>query len=286
MKTTTLHDSTIQQLIQWATNRETVRAMLLTSSFANPHAVVDRLSDYDVILVVRDVHPFFTDRSWLQDSDYGFECVSNVIQFADGLKIDFTLWPIALMQQIAAAPALPDELDAGYIVLLDKDHLTAGMASPTYRAYIPTPPTDQEYQKFIEEFFSDAPYVAKCLWRDELLPAKWCLDYDMKHVYLRPLLEWRVAIENNWSRPAAGALGKGLKKKLSPDLWAQLESCYAGAAINDNWNALYNTMAFFGRIAREVGAALGYTYPAALEEGVTAFVRRMQQIAHERESYC
>jgi hypothetical protein len=41
---------------------------------------------------------------------------------------------------------------------------------------------EETYQTLIQDFFSDAPYVAKCLWRDELLPAKWCLDYDMKYI--------------------------------------------------------------------------------------------------------
>jgi len=93
------------------------------------------------------------------------------------------------VRRIVQAPALPAELDAGHRVLLDKDHLTDEMQSPTYRAYIPVRPTNGVYQTTINDFFSDAPYIAKCLLRGELLPAKWCLDYDMKHVYLRPMLE-------------------------------------------------------------------------------------------------
>lgn len=293
MQTILQSDPIIQQLLHWAASRDAVRALLLTSSRATPHAVVDILSDYDVILVVRDLHPFYTDRSWLQhfgqvlvsywdpihpDPTTGLARVGNVIQFVDNFRIDFTLWPVALAQAMAAAPTLPDELDAGYSILLDKDHLLDDMAPPTYRAYIPTPPTNQAFQTLIEEFFSDAPHLAKCLWRDELLPAKWCLDYDMKHVYLRPLLEWRMAIDHNWAAPA-GSMGKGLKKQLPPALWTQLESCYAGATIADNWVAFYNTMALFGQVAREVGVALGYVYPVELEQRVTAYVQKIQHLA-------
>ena len=211
--------------------------MLLTSTRAIPNAPVDIFSDYDVVLVVEDIHPFFEDRSWLEDfgevlvvywdpiysdPDYGIEKIANVTQYADGLKIDFTLWPVELLRKIIQAPALTAELDAGYRILLDKDRLTEGMKPPTYSAYIPVPPTDEAYQKWIEDFFSDAPYVAKCLLRGELLPAKWCLDYDMKHVYLRPMLEWRVEFEHGWSIPV-GSLGKGLKKRLPPEIWSQLE---------------------------------------------------------------
>jgi len=289
------HD-VISRLIQWAEQWDSVRAMLLTSTRAIPNAPVDILSDYDVVLVVEDIHPFFEDRSWLEDfgevlvvywdpiysdPDYGIEKFANVIQYADGLKIDFSLWPVELLQKILQAPALQAELDAGYRVLLDKDRLTEGMQPPTYRAYIPTPPTEQVYQKTIEEFFSDAPYVAKCLLRDELFPVKWCLDYDMKHVYLRPMLEWRMELDHGWSVPT-GALGKGLKKRLPPEIWSQLESTYAGADIADNWEALFRTMALFRQAAIEVGKGLGYIYPHDLDQRVTDYVKDMQRRLDER----
>ena len=261
----------ISKLVQWAERRESIRAMLLTSTRAIPTASVDVFSDYDVVLVIKNIRPFFEDRSWLADfgevlvvycdpiyadPDYGIEKFANVTQYADGLKIDFTLWPVELMRRIVQAPLLQAELDAGYLVLMDKDHLTDDLQPPTYRAYIPTPPTEQVYQKTIEDFLSDPPYVAKCLLRDELLPAKWCLDYDMKHIFLRSMLEWRMELDQGWSVPT-GALGKGLKKRVPPEIWSQLENTYAGADIAENWEALFRTMALFRQVAVEVGEGLG-----------------------------
>jgi Streptomycin adenylyltransferase. len=286
-----VEDPVIAKLIQWAEGRDAIRAMLLTSTRAVPNATVDELSDYDVVLVVEDIHPFHEERSWLKDfgevlvtywdpiypdPEYGLEKFGNVIQYADGLKIDFTLWPLALLQKIVQSPALPAEMDAGYRILLDKDNLTQAIKSPTYTAYIPVPPTKEAYQKAIEEFFSDAPYVAKCLLRGELLPAKWCLDYDMKHVYLRPMLEWLMGLHHNWSLHT-GSLGKGLKKKLPPEIWSQLEASYAGADTADNGESLFRTMALFRQVAMEVGKGLGYDYPLDLDERVTAFVKNMQR---------
>jgi aminoglycoside 6-adenylyltransferase len=191
------------------------------------------------------------------------------------LKIDFTLWPVALFQKIVQAPSLQAELDAGYGVLLDKDHLTKDMKPPTYMAYIPVRPTNEAYQLLINDFFTDVPYMGKCLLRGELLPAKWCLDYDMKHVHLRPMLEWLVGVRYNWT-VTTGSLGKGLKKKLPPEIWAQLEDTYTGANIQENWEALFRTIALFRQVAIEVGESLGYEYPLELDRRVTAFARRMQ----------
>jgi aminoglycoside 6-adenylyltransferase len=282
----------ITKLTQWAEQRHSIRAMLLTSTRAIPNAPVDDFSDYDVVLIVEDIHPFYEDRAWLEDfgevlvvywdpiypdPDYGYEKFGNVAQYADALKIDFTLLPVRWLKKVSEATQLPAELDAGYRVLLDKDHLTEGMKSPTYTAYIPTRPTHERYQKLVNDFFSDVPYVAKCLLRDELLPAKWCLDYDMRYIHLHPMLEWRMELDHNW-KAKAGVLGKGLKKWLPPEIWTKLEETYAGADVAENWQSLFRTLTFFRQIAMEVGAGLGYKYPLELDERVTAFVQRMQQM--------
>jgi aminoglycoside 6-adenylyltransferase len=282
----------IRRLTLWADRKDSVRAMLLTSTRANPGATVDVHSDYDAVLVVEDVHPFFEDRSWLgdfgevlvaywdpiyPDPDHGIELTGNVTQYADGLKIDFTLWPVALARRIVRAPTLPDELDAGYAVLLDKEGLFDAMLPPSYGAYVPDRPDEGTYLTVVNDFLSDAPYVAKCLWRDELLPAKWCLDHDMKHVYLLRMLEWRMERDHGWSVPA-GHLGKGLKKRLPAEIWSQLEGTFAGAGIADNWEAHFRTMELFRRIATEVADDLGYAYPLDLDRRVTAYVREIRDL--------
>jgi aminoglycoside 6-adenylyltransferase len=282
----------LPELTRWAAAHDLVRAVLLTSTRAVPGAPVDVLSDYDVILIVRELAPWVTDHSWLDafgevlvvywdpvqpDPATGIEQCGNVTQYAGGLKIDCTLGPVTLFRRIATADALPAELDAGYRVLLDKDGLAAGLRPPTGAAYIPSPPTLDEYLTHINDFLSDAPYVAKCLWRGDLLPAKWCLDYDMKHVYLRQMLEWRAETEHGWAVPV-GFLGKGLKKRLPPEIWMELEQTFAGAGLEDNWEALERTLALFRRVGIEVGARLGYRYPDELHARVRAYVERIRRL--------
>src|SRR5262245_47921924 len=114
----------LETLANWANALTPIRAMLLTSTRAVPNAHTDALSDYDVILILNDIHPYVADRSWLNDFGevmvaywdpphpdpiFGIEQCGNVTQYTDGLKIDFTLWPVALFQKIAAAPHLPAE---------------------------------------------------------------------------------------------------------------------------------------------------------------------------------
>ena len=281
----------VRRLVRWAEEKNPVRAMLLTSTRARPDAPVDRLSDYDVVLVVEDIRPFLEDRPWLEDfgqvliaywdgvepePDFGIEQTGNVVRYANGLKIDFRVWPVGLLRRITDAPALTDELDAGYAVLLDKDDLTAGMNPPTHKAYVPDRPDEKTFLTWVNDFFSDAPDVAKFLWRDELLPAKWCLDYDMKHKYLRRMLEWRIELDRGWSAPM-DELGKGLKKRLPPGIWKVLEGTYAGAGVAENWEALFRTMELFRWVGTRVADDLGYIYPLDLDERVTKYVRSIKE---------
>ncbi len=287
MHDTPARDATIRRLVRWAAPQDAVRALLLTSTRAIPGAAVDARSDYDVILVARDIRPFAVERGWVadfgavlvdhwnpirRDPATGIAVAGNVVQYAEGPKIDFTLWPVALLAQHGCAPALPDELDGGYRILLDKDGAAAGLRPPTYRAHIPAKPAAAEYQALVREFFNDAPYVAKYLWRGELLPAKWCLDHHMKHVYLRRMLEWRMECDHGWAVPVR-TLGKGLVRRLPADLRARLAATYAGGGMAENWAALFLTLALFRDVADAVAVDLGYRYPLDLDERVTAYVR-------------
>ena len=107
MTSTTRTDDVVENLIRWADQQDLVRAVVLTSSRAIPNAPVDLFSDYDVILSLRSIEPFHADRRWLKvfgpvlavyrdpliDED-GLVRSAYVVQYENGLKIDFNLWPV------------------------------------------------------------------------------------------------------------------------------------------------------------------------------------------------
>jgi len=281
-------DQVLSGLARWGEERAAVRAMILTSTRAVQEARADPFSDYDVILAVSDVRPFYEDRGWLDDFGSvlvlyrdpmriveGGERFAYITQYESGLKIDFTLCSAGTLVHLVRGAALPDYLDVGYAVLLDKDGLTHGLAPPTHTAFIPRPPDESMFLDVIEEFFHEATYVAKHLWRDDLLPAKYNLDHAMKQVHLRRMLEWRIGTDRDWAVPTR-AYGKGLKKLLPPTVWQEVERTYAGGDIEQNWDALFRTIALFRRIAAEVGERLGLEYPDALDARVTRYLEEVR----------
>ena len=279
----------LTRLVAWGESEPAIRAMVLTSTRARPDGPVDVLSDYDVIVLVDDVGAFLESEAWLQawpeplarwgdESELlGRRTVFRGVVHADGTKIDWTIWPAGLADAIAAEDTLPDQLDVGYRVLLDRDGRTGGWPPPRHRAHIPSPPSAAEYRDLVEEFWWSVTYVAKALWRGEVVFAKFALDTDAKLGALRPLLEWLVEIDRGWDwKP--GAYGRGIERALPRRLRTELQATYVGSGVEENWEALLRTTALFRRVAHEVSDALGFEYPQDVDDGVSAHLERVRAL--------
>jgi len=124
-------DTVIQQLIQLGKMHDSVRAVILTSSRANPSAPRDVFSDYDVVLYTVDPAPLVAGREWFEalgpvliSIQPGFEesghwVPTRLVLYENGTKIDFCIRHVDDLRRLADAGHPPD--DHGFIVLLDKD---------------------------------------------------------------------------------------------------------------------------------------------------------------------
>ena len=279
----------LERVVAWGEAHPGVRALILTSSRARQDETVDELSDYDVIVVVADAAEFIQSGDWLsaypgalarwgdEDELFGQRTTFRGVVFDDGVKIDFTIWPEPLLARVAGEERLPEGLDVGYRVLLDKTGQTGDWTAPTFRAHVPARPTEAEYLAVVEEFWWSSTYVAKSLWRDELLFAKYVLDVDLKLGALRRVLEWRIELERNWAH-WPGKFGRDFARTLPSELWSELRATYVGPDLVENWDALFRTTTLFRKVATEVGEALGYGYPQDVDEGITAHLEAVRKL--------
>ena len=288
-------DEVLSRLGAWAGRQENIRALILESSRAVAGAPLDAFSDFDALLVLADMRPFAEDDGWLRAfgepllvfrdafETWGERAYTRLALYTDRTKIDYMLWPVTLLRRVVASQRLPDVLDWGYRVLLDKDGLASGLPAPTRTAHIPSPPSEREYLDLIESFWWETTYVAKNLWRDDVMMAKYNLDVVMRHELLLKMLEWRIEVDHGWTwKP--GVAGRGLKRQLAPETWAELEATWVGASVEENWSALFAMTALFRRVASEVGLALGYASPDALDAGVTSYLERVCATSHLSET--
>ncbi len=279
----------LERLVAWGTAHPLIRAMILTSSRTRPDGPVDMLSDYDLIMAVSDVKPFAFDNAWLTEYDrpmvrwgdqsemHGLSTYFRSAVYQNHIKIDYSIWPVELLERIAGAASLPDQLDVGYRVLLDKEQRTAGLKQPSYQAHIPGKPTQAEYQALVEEFWWSSTYVAKSLWRGELIFARWVLDQDLKLTTVRRMLEWLIEIDHHWSLKP-GVYGRGFEQLLPAKTWSEFATTYGALDVEETWAALDRTAALFRRVASDVGRALSYPYPQQVDEQVSAYLREIREL--------
>ena len=141
------------ELVAWGEAEDEIRALVLTSTRSQQDGSADELSDYDLIVAVRDADDFVAREGWAgargrplvgwgdEHELLGERTTFRGAVYRDGVRVDFTIWTASLLESIAAADALPDDLDVGYRVLLDKDGATSRWSAPTYLAHVPTRPT-------------------------------------------------------------------------------------------------------------------------------------------------
>jgi len=260
---------------------------MLTGSRAEPEPETDELSDFDVILFLGAEADLSQREDWLGEFgsilvmlkervEYlGQSVPTRLVQYDNGLRIDFALAPVDILQRLGGARDLPDWLDGGYRFLLDKDGWEERLPRPSGFAYVPKPPTESEYRALVEEFWWESIYVAKYLKRGELLPAKYSGECVLRFKCLVKMLEWYVQIDRGW-RSSVGPHGRGLHGLLSPGDRRALQETFAGADADENWAALFKATALFRRAAKAVAADLGYEYSEAVDHGVDGYLREIR----------
>ena len=277
----------LSQFKEWGKRNKLIRAAVLTSSRVKPDANVDFLSDYDIELYVSDLNKFKKNDDWLETfgpimvrwpfkpRSTGFKTgcwITRLVLFKDGVRIDFQITDQLKIESEA--------YDNGYEVLIDKDGITNGLAEPTYSEYIIDKPSKEEYEVLVNEFWWNAYYVPKYLWRDQLTFAKYMLDYTLRYSFLHKIIDWHIGMQNDWS-VETGALGKKFKIYLDAETWAELEETYVGADIEENWTAFFNLTTFFRKMAKQVGKKLGYEYPNQVDKEVMEFCREIKKTKKE-----
>jgi aminoglycoside 6-adenylyltransferase len=275
-------------IIKTARNDERVRAVVMNGSRLNPKAPKDFFQDYDVVYLVTEKESFLADPGWIEVfgdlmilqlpdemSDpppegrglyYGY-----LMQFADGNRIDLSLFPVDKVDQL--------EQDSLTLTLLDKDGVLPNFPPPNDSGYMPKPPSAKAFFDCTNEFWWVSPYVAKGLWRREIVYARHILDVYVRE-QLDKMLAWYVGMCSGFQK-SPGKLGKYLESCLEPELWQLLLSTYSDADYARTWEALFAMGELFRRIAIPVAQHFGYSYPHGDDQRVSAHLRHIRYLPRD-----
>ncbi len=279
-------------IINTARDDERVRAVLLNGSRVDPNAPRDFFQDYDVIYLVTEKESFMADPAWIKIfgelmilqlpddmSDplpEGKDSYAYLMQFADGNRIDLSLFPVDKLDHL--------EDDSLTLTLLDKDSILPKFPPANDSGYLPKPPTAKAFFDCTNEFWWVSPYVAKGLWRHEIVYAKLMLDSYVREQLMK-MLDWYVGMRTGFQK-SPGKMGKYLEKYLEPELWQLLLKTYSDADYDRTWDALLTMGDLFRKIVIPVAEHFGYDYPLADDERVTAHLRHVRLLPSDaKEMY-
>jgi len=272
-------------ILNYARHDDNIRAVVMNGSRANPNAPKDIFQDYDIACLVNDMTPYmrnpnipplFGEILILQEPEDMQEPPAEndghytyLMQFKDGNRIDLSFDPPELFK-----PVIEDSLT---VVLLDKDGILKDMPPSSDRDYLPKKLTDNQFRDCCNEFWWCTLYVAKSLWRGELTYAKYMMDVVVREEQLMKMLVWYFGIKTDF-KVAPGKFGKYIKKRIEPEIWAELEKTYSNANYENIWESLFTMGNLFRRLATEVAAEFGFQYHQQEDNNVSDFIRRIKRL--------
>lgn len=254
-------------IVQVAITDERIRAVAMNGSRTNINVPQDLFQDYDIVYIVTEMESFINDTNWIDV--FGERLImqtpesmalfppelggrfSYLMQFADGNRIDLLLVPIE-------EKSLYCREDSLTIILLDKDKSLPSIPPPSDEDYWVKKPSAEFFADCCNEFWWVSNYVAKGLWREEILYAQEHL-HSIRSMLIK-MLEWQVGIQTDFS-VSIGKNGKYLDKFLSGQRWEDLLASYANGSNEDCWRALFSMCHLFSITAQNVADQLKFNYP-------------------------
>lgn len=276
-------------ILDIARQDERIRAVVMNGSRANPNAPRDRFQDFDICYFVTDVKPFMYNFEWIKrfgemmilqmpedmedpppNLNGGF---AYLMQFTDGNRIDLGIDPFDMIDEIVS--------DSLSVVLLDKDGRIPPLPPASNRDYLPKPPTAKAFDDCCNEFWWVSPYVAKGLWRQEILYAKYFLDHFVRN-QLTKMTNWYIGMRTQFS-VWPGNYGKYVQQYLDPAEWELLKRTYADADDENTWDALMATCTLFRHMALRVAEHFGFSYPYEDDRRVSAHLAHVRRLPRDAE---
>lgn len=272
-------------ILDFARKDKRIRAVWMNGSRTNPNAPADCFQDFDIVYAVTDMQSFIQYPEWvdyfgeriIMQTPEGCELFSPslngrytyLMQFCDGNRIDLMLDPIEEAEKYLREDSL-------VTVLLDKDNRLPSLENSTDKDYWVKKPTERCFQDCCNEFWWVSTYVAKGLWRDEILYAMEHLNRVMNDMLIL-MLSWKVGIETDFS-VSIGKCGKYLKSYLSEQQWNQLMNSYGCKTEKSVWTALFSACELFEQTTEFVSEQIGYYYTKKEFEQTKAYLKHVQQL--------
>ncbi|WP_163528064.1 aminoglycoside 6-adenylyltransferase [Halobacillus ihumii] len=270
-------------------NDDGIRLSVLEGSRTNQSILKDDFQDYDISFFVIDITSYKKDDDWLnifgdivfmqkpEDMELfpaEFEnWFSYIMYFNDGIKIDLSLIPIDEVNQYFS------NSDGLVEILVDKDNRTNQEIIPSDFKYWTKKPNEQEFDDCCNEFWNVSAYVAKGLFRKELLFALDHFNQILRPELLR-MMSWEVGLRKGFNF-SVGKNYKFIDKYLPEKEFEKLTKTFSLTGYKEALESFELCCQMFRTYSKKVAFTLGYKYPE-YDQKMTGFIHNVYEKMSEK----
>jgi aminoglycoside 6-adenylyltransferase len=274
----------VEKIVEWAQTQPEIRGLILTSSRAGASRT-DEFSDYDIMVLVDNSEKYLVSADWIreinpvwvyQKESFDYKSViipTRLVIFEANIKVDFSFWPIELINSFAQN--LSEDMNMGYVVLLDKDGFAHKLPKPSGSGFVEKKPTKDEFLTLVHNFWFEVLGVSKYLKRNDIFFAKSIDNGIVKEILLKIVI-WNIQAKNDW-KIKTHSEGKKMHSWLDDETIKTVGKTYSGFDQNESWESLSNTMEIFRKIAKETAGLLGYAYPEEVDKNISQYIEKLKQ---------
>ncbi len=268
-------------ILGFAKANNSIKAVLLNGSRANPNAKKDKFMDFDIVYVVDRTEPFIKNKDFIsyfgkilimQEPDNpnlfvpeypNEEKYTYLIQFTDGNRIDLTFAVSKFAEKICKE-------DSQTVVLIDKNNIFSEISSPSDKSYHIKRPSEDEFLACCNEFWWLSTYIAKGLWRNQVVYAIEIFNQDVHPEFMK-MMRWFVGINNDF-KVSSGKYDKYFQKLLPPEIYQKLLKTYPTAEEQSIWKSFKIMCELFNEIANQISNNLNFKYSSQESENVMKYI--------------
>ncbi|MBC6308930.1 aminoglycoside 6-adenylyltransferase [Listeria sp. FSL L7-1582] len=265
----------LEKIVMWGKQQDSVRALVLEGSLAKQQDV-DELSDLDINVWFTGEVPFGKTVEWLADIDDilienqlhmetpAGEVATQLVIFQNGIKVDFSFWPIAYLEN-------PFPYYEKKAILVDKGAYT-DQIKRCIREKAKPPMEKADFDKIVNEFWFELHYVAKFLKRKEIWFVQ-DIQAGIRTNYLLPMLEEQARITKR--NPSFS--GRKIGTWLDPAYFNRLPSIFADYSLEANWQAMWAEIVLFEEVSHFISQHYQFELPTAKIEGMKRLLQAIQE---------
>ncbi|QFF99319.1 aminoglycoside adenylyltransferase [Psychrobacillus glaciei] len=270
----------MNKVILWGQQEDDIRSIFIVGSMARSDKPADKWSDMDLVIVTSDVEKWLQSEEWIrkfgnpQISFLERTHVGNIMErrvmYDGSCIVDFNFMKLEVAKTILESEEVQGVIARGVKVLLDKDSVTEVFHNTSSLIKNKEVPEFSEFKNDVNDFWFHAVYTAQKLRRGELLVAKSNCDEYLKRLLIK-FVKLQTIMKNSTNQQSWHDV-RFFEEWADKEVVQEFQGIYGKYNEESVWDALFETMKLYRKVAKQIAVELEYEYPIIADQSADKLV--------------